>query len=136
MDPITPADPVNRRRILGIAAAGVAAAELIKGAAAQAQAAAPPAPGDASFAPLKQVNAGLLNVGYAEAGPADGPPVILLHGWPYDIHSFVEVAPHPGAPRATASSCPTCAATARRASSPPTPCATASRRWSRSTSSR
>ena len=35
----------------------------------------------------------LLNVGYAEAGPADGPPVILLHGWPYDIHSFVEVAP-------------------------------------------
>ncbi len=93
MDPITPADPVNRRRILGIAAAGVAAAELIKGAAAQAQAAAPPAPGDASFAPLKQVNAGLLNVAYAEAGPADGPPVILLHGWPYDIHSFVEVTP-------------------------------------------
>jgi pimeloyl-ACP methyl ester carboxylesterase len=47
----------------------------------------------ASFAPLKQIDAGLLNVGYAEAGPADGQPVILLHGWPYDIHSFVEVAP-------------------------------------------
>jgi hypothetical protein len=39
-----------------------------------------------SLAPLKQVNAGVLNIGYAEAGPADGPPVILVHGWPYDIY--------------------------------------------------
>src|SRR5277367_2846269 len=46
-----------------------------------------------SFGPLKQIDAGLLNVGYAEAGPASGPPVILLHGWPYDIYSFVDVAP-------------------------------------------
>ena len=46
-----------------------------------------------SFGPLKQIDAGVLNVGYAEAGPSDGPVAMLLHGWPYDIHSFVDVAP-------------------------------------------
>jgi pimeloyl-ACP methyl ester carboxylesterase len=46
-----------------------------------------------SFAPLKQIDAGVLNVGYAEAGPPNGSPVILLHGWPYDIHDYIEVAP-------------------------------------------
>lgn len=46
-----------------------------------------------SFDSLKQIDAGILNVGYAEAGPANGRPVILLHGWPYDIHSYVDVAP-------------------------------------------
>ncbi len=50
-------------------------------------------PKNASFAPLKQINAGLLNVGYGEAGAANGPAVILLHGWPYDIYSFVDVTP-------------------------------------------
>ena len=91
----------NRRRFLGIAAAGAAGASvgLISSASAQAKktnAARPTStkPGThTSFGPLKQIDAGLLNVGYAEAGPADGGPVILLHGWPYDIHSFVDVAP-------------------------------------------
>jgi len=46
-----------------------------------------------SFGSIKQINAGVLNVGYVEAGPANGSPVILLHGWPYDIHSFVDVSP-------------------------------------------
>ena len=46
-----------------------------------------------SFAPLKQIDAGALNVGYAEAGPSDGSPVVLLHGWPYDVHTYVDVAP-------------------------------------------
>jgi pimeloyl-ACP methyl ester carboxylesterase len=46
-----------------------------------------------SFGPLSQIDAGLLNIGYAQAGPAEGPAVILVHGWPYDIHSYVDVAP-------------------------------------------
>ena len=46
-----------------------------------------------SFASIRQIHAGLLDVGYAEAGPRDGTPVVLLHGWPYDIHSFVDVTP-------------------------------------------
>jgi len=50
-------------------------------------------PKNTSFASLKQIDAGLLNVGYAEAGRADGPAVILLQGWPYDIYSYVDVAP-------------------------------------------
>jgi pimeloyl-ACP methyl ester carboxylesterase len=46
-----------------------------------------------TFGPIKQINAGVLNVGYVEAGPAKGLVALLLHGWPYDIHSFVEVVP-------------------------------------------
>jgi pimeloyl-ACP methyl ester carboxylesterase len=48
---------------------------------------------DASLGPVKQIDAGLLNIGYVEAGPVSGTAVILLHGWPYDIHSYVDVAP-------------------------------------------
>ena len=50
-------------------------------------------PKNTSFASMKQINAGVLNIGYAEAGPPNGQPVILLHGWPFDIHSYVDVAP-------------------------------------------
>jgi pimeloyl-ACP methyl ester carboxylesterase len=89
----------RRRDFVGTAAVTAAAAQfgLIGSAAAQPASTKPlPAikPGThTSFASLKQIDAGVLNVGYAEAGPADGAAVILLHGWPYDIHAFVEVAP-------------------------------------------
>jgi pimeloyl-ACP methyl ester carboxylesterase len=83
----------DRRQLLRAAAMGVAAAPLVLRRPALAQSAASVASAPATFAALKQIDAGVLNVGYAEDGPADGPPVILLHGWPYDIHSFAEVAP-------------------------------------------
>ena len=88
----------SRRRFFGTAAMTIAAAQL--GVLGSADAKTKPAdlptvkPGtNTSFAALKQIDAGLLNVGYAEAGPSSGPAVILLHGWPYDIYSFVDVAP-------------------------------------------
>jgi pimeloyl-ACP methyl ester carboxylesterase len=77
---------IDRRHLFGIAAATAAVTQLGLARPAFADSA-------ASFAPLKQIDAGTLSVGYAEAGPADGRAVVLLHGWPYDIHSFVEVAP-------------------------------------------
>jgi pimeloyl-ACP methyl ester carboxylesterase len=85
----------SRRRLFGAAATILAAAPFGMIGAAQAQSALPAIkPGtNTSFSNLKQIQAGLLNVGYAEAGPADGPPVVLLHGWPYDIYSYVDVAP-------------------------------------------
>jgi pimeloyl-ACP methyl ester carboxylesterase len=86
-------DQIDRRRFLGAAAIAVAATELTLSSSAAAQNGSVKTGGNASFASLKQINAGLLNVGYVEAGPADGKPVILLHGWPYDIHAFVDVAP-------------------------------------------
>jgi pimeloyl-ACP methyl ester carboxylesterase len=91
----------DRRHFVATAAMTIAAAELGMMGSAEAQSSnAKPAnvpqikPGtNASFAQLKQIDAGLLSVGYAEAGPTNGPPVILLHGWPYDIHSYVDVTP-------------------------------------------
>ena len=90
----------RRRSFVGNAAAALAATQLgLIPAVAQSGGAGPKAlpaikPGtNTSFASLKQIDAGVLNVGYAEAGPANGSPVILLHGWPYDIHSYVDVAP-------------------------------------------
>ena len=88
-----------RRRLFGVAAVTIAAAQLGVMAAARAQSGdgqpmpSPRSGMNTSFAPLRQIDAGLLNIAYAEAGPADGPPVILLHGWPYDIYSFVDVTP-------------------------------------------
>jgi pimeloyl-ACP methyl ester carboxylesterase len=84
----------DRRRFFSAAAATVAAAQL--GTTGPLAAATLPAiePGtNTSLGAIKQIDAGVLNVGYAEAGPANGEPVVLLHGWPYDIHSFVDVAP-------------------------------------------
>jgi pimeloyl-ACP methyl ester carboxylesterase len=91
----------DRRRFFGTAAMTIAAAQFaLRGSASAQSGKAKPAelpkikPGtNTSFATLKQIEAGVLNVGYAEAGPAAGPPVILLHGRPYDIHAFVDVAP-------------------------------------------
>src|SRR5438874_1713043 len=86
----------DRRRLLGTAVMSIAAAELatIGSAYAQPTKVKPLKPGtNTSFASLKQIDAGVLNVGYAEAGPVNGPPVILLHGWPYDIYSYVDVTP-------------------------------------------
>lgn len=88
----------QRRHLVGAAAAGFGAAQLGLVAQARAQSSASRLPdiragANTSFAPLKQVKVGVLDVGYAEAGPANGSPVFLLHGWPYDIYSYVDVAP-------------------------------------------
>ena len=91
----------NRRRFLANAAMSTAAACLRSTSSAQAQSNATTAPvlasagarPNPSFAALKQIGAGVLNVGYAEAGSANGTTVVLLHGWPYDIHSYSDVAP-------------------------------------------
>src|SRR5262245_38161895 len=89
----------GRRYFVGAAAVTAAAARFGIANAANAQSStttvpAPIKPGtNTSFAGIKQIDAGVLNVGYAEAGSANGPAVILLHGWPYDIYSFVDVAP-------------------------------------------
>ena len=90
----------DRRRFIGTAAVTVAATHFAKigladGQSSKTVSALPPVKSGANtaFSSLKQINAGVLSVGYAEAGPSEGPAVLLLHGWPYDIHSFVDVAP-------------------------------------------
>jgi pimeloyl-ACP methyl ester carboxylesterase len=98
MDRIKTLSDINqdRRQFFGTAAMTLAAAQFALSGSSQAKTAELPKvkPGThTSFGALKQIDAGTLNVGYAQAGPADGPAVILLHGWPYDIHSFVDVAP-------------------------------------------
>jgi pimeloyl-ACP methyl ester carboxylesterase len=76
---------LGRRSLIGMAAATAAGF-----AAAPSRAQSPPAP---SFGPLRQIDAGPLSIGYVDLGPPTGAPVILLHGWPYDIHAYAEVAP-------------------------------------------
>ncbi len=82
---------LDRRRLLG--RAGIIAAASGVGIAGPALARNATGAASGSLGPIRQIDAGLLNMGYAEVGPASGPAVILLHGWPYDIHSYAEVAP-------------------------------------------
>jgi pimeloyl-ACP methyl ester carboxylesterase len=80
----TVSEAMTRRRcFMGTAAAIIGAAELAKSSFAESS---------TSFESIKQIDAGLLNVGYADVGPVNGSVVILLHGWPYDIHSYLDVA--------------------------------------------
>lgn len=91
----------QRRHFLGIAAMTITTTQLGRFGSAKAQSSqTKPAAlhrvksrTNTSFGSLKEINAGVLKVGYAEAGPVNGRPVILLHGWPYDIYSYVDVAP-------------------------------------------
>ena len=95
-----PLDAIDqgRRLLLGAAALGAAVTPFgfAKASPTQAKPASLSAPvrgGAVTFENLRQVQAGALEIGYAEDGPTHGPPVVLLHGWPYDIHSFVDVSP-------------------------------------------
>jgi pimeloyl-ACP methyl ester carboxylesterase len=92
-------DIIDRRAFSKLLTTGAVAASLPTGSATAATPPTVPQPpaertdGNTSFGSLRQIDAGVLNIGYAEQGPTDGPPVILLHGWPYDIHSYIDVAP-------------------------------------------
>ncbi|MGV6876511.1 alpha/beta fold hydrolase [Pseudochelatococcus sp. B33] len=96
MDTIKDPEKIDHRRrsLFGVAAATIALAQFGTTGGANAQAGSKASVGaGTSFTGLRQIDAGVLNIGYAEEGPADGTPVLLMHGWPYDIHSYVEVAP-------------------------------------------
>jgi pimeloyl-ACP methyl ester carboxylesterase len=103
MSSIKPPEEIDhdRRSFCGTMAIAFAAAQLgifgskeARGAELNSPGATASQPGtNTSFGPLRQIDAGPLSIGYAETGPANGPAVILLHGWPYDIYSFVDVAP-------------------------------------------
>jgi pimeloyl-ACP methyl ester carboxylesterase len=92
---------VDRRHFLGTSVLTLAATQLGLFSAANAQSESTKSIGsntnkqssDTPFGPIRQINAGVLSIGYAEVGPVNGPVIILLHGWPYDIHSFADVAP-------------------------------------------
>lgn len=90
---------IGRRQFVGLAAGAVVATQVLAAEASDTRSVEGKASGLARSQapllalPLKQIHAGVLDVGYVEAGPLEGPAVILLHGWPYDIHSFVEVIP-------------------------------------------
>ena len=86
-----PSNP-TRRSFLGAASLGIAAAQLGLASSVRA-AAALAAPAAKSFTDIRQIRAGVLDVGYVDAGPRTGYPIVLFHGWPYDIHAFIEVAP-------------------------------------------
>ena len=85
----------SRRRFLCSAAMTVAASQFVtRGFAEEQSSGSTVSPiTNSGFAPIKQIEAGVLNVGYAEAGPGDGPVAVLLHGWPYDIYSYADVTP-------------------------------------------
>ena len=97
MEKFAVAETIDQRRrvVVGMASLTFAAAEL--GLRSPAEAASgiadPTSTPRSSFPSLKQIDAGVLSIGYAELGPAEGHPVVLLHGWPYDIHTYVDVAP-------------------------------------------
>src|SRR4029078_6793159 len=97
-DPVTAKTSIDRRRFLGSAAATLPSAELELPRSPPARSqppnkTSPAKTAHASFGPVKQIDAGALNVGYVEAGPASGPPVFLLHGRTYHLHALVRAAP-------------------------------------------